>query len=246
MEVIQAVDAANQSKNFTNKIKKNKEESERKYKIFLEQSGRVFNAINKQINYSLSRGWTSASFLVLPTCFTIEIFEKILKYHLEKKCGYKTITEIIHPQAHSIETDINTSAIAVKISWGIEKDENNLKQIAQNAIDNYRNKNNNVGSLSDGYHTFDELYHHRAVLFSMICHQNKELAWKSKLHSDGTMFDDMFIVGINSPYGQITYHYDIVPYWNMFDVKVLDNAPEWDGSTPIDCINRMEKWSKNL
>ena len=50
MEVIQAVDAANQSKNFTNKIKKNKEESERKYKIFLEQSGRVFNAINKQIN----------------------------------------------------------------------------------------------------------------------------------------------------------------------------------------------------
>ena len=82
MEVIQAVDAANQSKNFTNKIKKNKEESERKYKIFLEQSGRVFNAINKQINYSLSRGWTSASFLVLPTCFTIEIFEKILKYHL--------------------------------------------------------------------------------------------------------------------------------------------------------------------
>lgn len=24
------------------------------------------------------------------------------------------------------------------------------------------------GSTSDGYHTFDELYHHRAVLFSVI------------------------------------------------------------------------------
>ena len=116
----------------------------------------------------------------------------------------------------------------------------------QKAIDGLKELGGNVGSLSDGYHTFDELYHHRAVLFSMICHQNKELAWKSKLHSDGTMFDNMFIVGINSPYGQITYHYDIVPYWNMFDVKVLDNAPEWDGSTPNDCINRMEKWSKNL
>ena len=26
-----------------------------------------------------------------------------------------------------------------------------------------------IGDMSDGYHTFNELYHHRAVLFSIIC-----------------------------------------------------------------------------
>ena len=115
----------------------------------------------------------------------------------------------------------------------------------QKAIDGLKELGGNVGSLSDGYHTFDELYHHRAVLFSMICHQNKELAWKSKLHSDGTMFDDMFIVGINSPYGQITYHYDL-PYWDLFKVKELERAQKWDNSTPIDCINRLLRWSQEI
>lgn len=56
-----------------------------------------------------------------------------------------------------------------------------------------------TGELSDGYHTFNELYYHRAVLFSVICNQNKDIAWKSKLHSDETMYDGMFIVGINTP-----------------------------------------------
>ena len=245
MEVIQAADAIVQSEDFINKIKENKKESERKYKIFLKESERLFNTINKQINYSLSRGHTSASFLVLPTCFTIEVFEKILKYHLEKKCGYETITEIIHPQASNIKTDINTSAIAVKISWGVEKNDNNLKQIAQNAIDNYKNKNDSVGDLSDGYHTFDELYYHRCVLFSLICNQNDIAAWKSKKHFTGDMYDGMFIVGIETPYGQVTYHYDL-KYWDTFNVQELETAPEWDGSSPSDCIERIRIWSSKI
>lgn len=95
------------------------------------------------------------------------------------------------------------------------------------------------GDTSDGYHTFNELYHHRAVLFTMICNQNKEIAWKSKKHSDGTMFDNMFIVGIETPVGQATYHYDIEPYWDYFNVKELDNAPLWDGHTAEQAIERI-------
>lgn len=97
----------------------------------------------------------------------------------------------------------------------------------------------NIGEFSDGYHTFNELYHHRAILFAVICNQFKKLAWKSKLHSDGTMYDDMFIVGINTPQGPATYHYNINPYWDMFDVIELSNAPEWDGHTPDDAIERI-------
>lgn len=97
----------------------------------------------------------------------------------------------------------------------------------------------NIGKLSDGYHTFNDLYHHRAILFSVICNQFKNLAWKSKLHSDETMYDDMFIVGINTPQGPATYHYNIEPYWDLFDCKELPKAPEWDGHTPDDAINRI-------
>lgn len=95
------------------------------------------------------------------------------------------------------------------------------------------------GNTSDGYHTFNELYDHRAKLFSVIVRNYPDKCWKSKLHHDGSMFDGMFIVGINTPDGQATYHYDINPYWNMFDCKELDKAPEWDGHTPQRAIERI-------
>lgn len=96
-----------------------------------------------------------------------------------------------------------------------------------------------TGDTSDGYHTFNELYHHRAVLFSVVVSQFKTRAWKSKQHGDGTMFDGMFIVGIDTPDGQATYHYDVDPYWSMFDCMELDRAPEWDGHTPAQAIERI-------
>lgn len=97
-----------------------------------------------------------------------------------------------------------------------------------------------IGEVSDGYHTFNELYHHRAVLFSVICNQNKNLAWKSKKHDDGTMYEGMFIVGIDTPEGSATYHYDIEPYWNYFDIEELAAAPVWDGHTPYKAIRRIQ------
>lgn len=80
------------------------------------------------------------------------------------------------------------------------------------------------GELSDGYHSFNELYYHRMILFSIICNQNKTISWKSKLHDDGTMFENYFIVGINTPDGQFTYHYHI-DHWDKFDVIELETAP---------------------
>lgn len=96
-----------------------------------------------------------------------------------------------------------------------------------------------TGKTSDGYHTFDELYDHRAKLFSVIVRDYRGRAWKSLLHHDGTMYDGMFIVGIETPDGQATYHYDVDPYWSMFDCEVLERAPEWDGHTPQQAIDRI-------
>lgn len=94
------------------------------------------------------------------------------------------------------------------------------------------------GKTSDGYHTFDELYDHRAKLFAVLVSVFKNRSWKSLKHSDGTMYDGMFIVGIDTPEGSATYHYDL-NYWDIFDCKEIKNAPEWDGHTPTDAINRI-------
>lgn len=102
------------------------------------------------------------------------------------------------------------------------------------------------GETSDGYHTFNELYHHRALLFSVIVRNYPELCWKSKRHHDGDMYDGMFIVGINTPDGQASYHYDIEPYWDMFDCEELEFAPEWDGHTPDQAIERIGKLTRHV
>ena len=95
----------------------------------------------------------------------------------------------------------------------------------------------NKGDLSDGYHTYNELYGHRMILFSIICNTYPSRAWKSKLHSDGTMFHGYFVVGIDTIQGQFTYHYEM-RHWDKFNVKELKKAPEYDGHTPSD-ITRL-------
>ena len=114
---------------------------------------------------------------------------------------------------------------------------------AQAIIDNCKKQNISAGDISDGYHTFNELYHHRALLFASLCmttFSNK--AWKSLLHDDpaNPMYPGMFIVGVETPEGQATYHYDIDPYWSMFkNIKEVDRAPKYDGHTPEEAIQRI-------
>jgi len=92
--------------------------------------------------------------------------------------------------------------------------------------------------VSDKWHTFDELYFHRMILFLSLQLAHKDKSWKSKQHHDGTMFDDSFIVGIDTPNGRYSYHYDL-EYWDLFeDIKELDKAPEYDGHMPKD-IGRL-------
>lgn len=112
-------------------------------------------------------------------------------------------------------------------------------EIALAALRKEREREENPGDASDGFHTFNELCHHRAVLFSVICNQHPDKAWKSRLHSDGTMFEGDFIVGINAPAGPASYHYNLGQYWDMFKVPEIPNAPEWDGYTSAQAIERI-------
>jgi hypothetical protein len=75
------------------------------------------------------------------------------------------------------------------------------------------------------------------MLFSVICHTYRDKAWKSWKHDDDSMFDNSFIVGIETPEGQYTYHYNS-KFYNFFDVEELDHAPLYDGHQPKD-ITRL-------
>lgn len=104
-------------------------------------------------------------------------------------------------------------------------------------IKDLNKKNNND---HDSYHTIEELYEHRTVLFALVCSKFPDIAWKSEKHSDGTSMDGWFIAGLETPYGQITYHQKSF-YWNLFDCKVLETAPKYDGHTPDHVLTRLSQ-----
>lgn len=94
--------------------------------------------------------------------------------------------------------------------------------------------------ISDGYHTFEELYDHRSKLFIALCKLlPSDIVWKAKKHYDGTMYAGMFIMGVNTKDGQATYHMED-KYWDDVSfVTELPNAPEFDGHTPTIALSRL-------
>ena len=92
-----------------------------------------------------------------------------------------------------------------------------------------------IGDLSDGYHTFNGLYYQRMVLFNALVNAYNGRAWKSWKHEDGEpcFGGGWFIVGIDTPKGSYTYHYED-KYWNWFECEELPVAKHWDGHTEED------------
>lgn len=123
-----------------------------------------------------------------------------------------------------INVEIVKDRVSVaKVSW-----ENNKELAESMGLDD-------IGDFSDGYHTFNDLYHQRAVLFATLVKAHKEKAWKSWKHEDGEecFGGGWFIVGIDTPQGSYTYHYK-EKYWGMFDCISLERAKHWDGHTDKD------------
>ena len=103
------------------------------------------------------------------------------------------------------------------------------------------------GTMSDGYHTFNELYDYRkaynAAFFNEIAKKYKVL--KSKRHSDGEecFGGGWFIVMAELPTGQVSNHYELKD-WNLFKCKVQEKADVWDGHTPAQALERAIKYIK--
>jgi hypothetical protein len=141
--------------------------------------------------------------------------------------------------------------IAIKSNMPTEK---TINKITISGIEN-------TGIISDGYHTFDELYDHRITLFIALCRQLKMEAsfgetiipgmmvgiekvhkiWRSHKHHDGSVWDGWFIMGIGKEKGkQISYHLPLSRWEETGFAETLERAPEWDGHTSQDVLNRLK------
>lgn len=92
-----------------------------------------------------------------------------------------------------------------------------------------------IGEISDGFHTFNSLYNQRLYLWAALIKAYKDKAWKTQKHNDGEpcFGGGWFLVGITTPAGDYTYHYELKD-WDLFDCKVIDKAPVFDGHTDKD------------
>ena len=106
-------------------------------------------------------------------------------------------------------------------------------------------KPKDMGEVSDGYHTFNELYEYRmlynAALFNEFAKQGLYDVHKSRKHSDGEYpFGDSnwFIVMAELPTGQISNHYEMKD-WDKFQIPEKEVANKWDGHSPRDAADRL-------
>lgn len=118
------------------------------------------------------------------------------------------------------------------------------KLVIQNSIDQLDSSQRE--ELSDGYHTFKELYEFRkvynAALFNEWAEQNKYDVHKSLCHYDGELCfgGGWFIVVAVLPTGQISNHYEVKD-WGLFQVPEVDRAKyEFDGHTGQDVLERLK------
>lgn len=85
-----------------------------------------------------------------------------------------------------------------------------------------------VGELSDGFHTFNSLYKQRCVLFATLVNLFPDLAWKSRRHEDG---EPCFGEGGSS--SALTRRTDRIPTITRTRIGICSNARNWIGRSRL-------------
>lgn len=117
----------------------------------------------------------------------------------------------------------------------------------QKSIERAETALSDPGSISDGYHTFDELYETRHALWIALCRFEAEFfshsgaeVWRSMNHSDGTVMDGWFLLGIAVEAGeQMTFHLPMRLWGECDFARTLTRAPLFDGHTSADVLERI-------
>lgn len=106
------------------------------------------------------------------------------------------------------------------------------------------------GKVSDGHHTFEELYAHRNELFIALCRAMMPVGtglkpWRTKKQADGTVLIGWFVLGLGKEQGQqITYHLPEGKWDACEFAETLEQAPEFDFHTPQIVLERLKEVAK--
>lgn len=139
----------------------------------------------------------------------------------------------------------------------------------QNDIDESKKAGLDTNKLSDGHHTFEELYDFRMMYNAVLFNEwAKEEFWtydiemideskgivksearkeigkynvhKSVKHNDGSSSEGWFIVCAMLPSGLISNHYKM-EHWDLFQILETEKALfEYDGHTGQDTLKRLK------
>lgn len=93
--------------------------------------------------------------------------------------------------------------------------------------------------VSDGYHTFDELYEHRCLLYINLCWLQKDRAfWKPD-------YEGWFYLYLETDSGQISYH--CPNYLKPLIIGIQrDDAHKFDGHISEDVVFRLRNEALKL
>lgn len=103
------------------------------------------------------------------------------------------------------------------------------------------------GKISDGHHTFEELYEYRllynAALFNTWARLGLYGVHKSMKHHDGEpcFGGGWFIVVAELPTGQISNHYRLSD-WRLFQIPEKELPNQYDGHSPAMVAERLTEF----
>ena len=124
----------------------------------------------------------------------------------------------------------------------IADDEEELQAKVDATDDLWTNARTTLSRLStqgDEYHTMDDLYAHRfALTAALVKRLPPESSCKSRKNGDGSVWDGLFVVYINTPQGQVSYHYKI-ELWDKMPCREVETPPPYDGHTPESTLDRL-------
>jgi hypothetical protein len=126
------------------------------------------------------------------------------------------------------------------VNYKLSTEQTTSKRFYTETLTDIISESDTLGGISDGYHTFDELYDHRCLLWVILV-----LALKDTMSAKGkklkaykfTHLAGWFVLGIETRNGQISYH---VPMKHWDKVKgIREYAPEFDGHKSKDVLERL-------
>ena len=102
-----------------------------------------------------------------------------------------------------------------------------------------------MSQVSDGYHTFAELYEYRMLYNALAANAMSDKAVKCWRHSDGELCfgGGWFVVVLTLPTGQVTNHYEARD-WGLFQIPAVEHAdlPPYDGHTPAEAADHLRRY----